>query len=67
MKKCQFCGANVPDEAKFCQGCGSSQFVIDDDEQTGLLTDNPYQSVQNHNTNNQNYNQQPVNSQPAYQ
>ena len=67
MKKCQFCGANVPDEAKFCQGCGSSQFIIEDDEQTGILTDNPYQPVQNQNTNNQIYNQQPVNTQPAYQ
>lgn len=66
MKKCQLCGANVPDEAKFCQSCGSSQFVIEDDEQTGILTDNPYQPAQNQNTNNQFNNQQPVNTPPVY-
>lgn len=66
-KQCKACGSDVPTEARFCQVCGSSQFVIEDDEQTGILTDNPYQPVQNQNTNNQIYNQQPVNTQPAYQ
>ena len=66
-KQCKACGSNVPAEARFCQVCGGSQFVIGDNEQTGILTDNPYQPVQNQNTNNQVYNQQPVNTQPGYQ
>ncbi|MCQ2406614.1 MAG: NINE protein [Oscillospiraceae bacterium] len=27
MKKCSYCGVSVPDDAKFCTGCGASDFV----------------------------------------
>ena len=67
MKRCQSCGANVPEEAKFCQSCGSSQFVFDNPTPTGNFYNYPYQPAQNQNTSNQFYNQQPVNSQPEYQ
>lgn len=39
-KICKVCGATVPSNAKFCQACGSSEFIKEiDDGQTGLLNE----------------------------
>lgn len=46
-KQCKTCGSNVPSDAKFCQGCGGSDFIINN-----IISNQP--------TYNQNqYNEQP--------
>ncbi len=44
-KKCKVCGTNASIEAKFCQNCGSSDFITIDHDQTERLTasNNSYQ------------------------
>ncbi len=39
-KQCKACGANVPNEARFCQKCGSSDFMMVEPEQTSVLDNN---------------------------
>lgn len=36
-KQCKACGANVPNEARFCQKCGASDFMMFEPEQTNVL------------------------------
>lgn len=38
-KRCKNCGANVPDNAKFCQVCRGSDFVADTSEQQQMNND----------------------------
>ncbi len=57
-KRCKNCGANVPDNAKFCQVCGGSDFIAADSEQEQMMNSNKTISVQSGYSQNQ-YNQQP--------
>lgn len=43
-KRCKVCGANVSSKAKFCQSCGSSEFIMDNNDQTIVLNEinSPY-------------------------
>lgn len=34
MKQCKACGSNVPNDARFCQVCGGSDFIINNPQQT---------------------------------
>ncbi len=38
-KQCKSCGANVPNDAKFCQVCGSSEFITNNRQEP--ITNNP--------------------------
>lgn len=54
MKQCKVCGANVPDEARFCQTCGNSEFYMNNPQ---LANVNPVNTSQPAYGQNQ-YNQQ---------
>lgn len=54
MKKCQFCGANAPNEANFCPICGGSDFLVQNAQtQSDASCDNSSQPIYNQNQNNQ--------------
>ena len=45
-KQCKSCGANVPDDAKFCQVCGGSEFIMNNPQEPNSLNNNVFQNGQ---------------------
>lgn len=67
-KQCKSCGIEVPEQARFCQNCGSSDFVTIDNEQTAVLNENenPYKATSSQ-ANQNLYDQQNTYGQPTWQ
>lgn len=42
-KQCKACGSNVPDDAKFCQACGGSDFIINNQISNQSSYNQPWQ------------------------
>ena len=56
-KQCKTCGSNMPYDAKFCQMCGSSDFIISNPTQQTDINNNSTLYQQGYNQNQ--YNQRP--------
>lgn len=56
-KQCKACGSNVPNDAKFCQVCGGSNFIINNTTQQTGINNNSTSYQQGYNQNQ--YEQRP--------
>lgn len=56
-KQCRACGSNVSSDAKFCQTCGGSDFLVSNSQQQNGMNYNVNPNQSNYNQNQ--YNQQP--------
>lgn len=50
-KQCKACGSNMPNDAKFCQVCGGSDFIISNSTQQSNINNNSISYQQDYNQN----------------